>query len=295
MSEPCLYILGAGSPIATPHRFGTAQAVRFADHHILFDCGPTTTAQLARLGLPVTAFSHLFFTHHHFDHDAGYATFILSRWDQGLGKVDDLRVFGPANTKLITERLVGEEGAYAFDIAARVNHPLSHKHYVARGGELPRRPPVVDARDVRPETVCSGDGWEARCAYGEHVEPWLEMFAWRLDTEEFSLAITGDTAPVPAVEELARGADVLVAMCGGSQARQRAHGTDFGQMGTTWAGELAQRAGVGTMVLTHMGPHFRPGGTMEQGIREIAAVYDGRIIVPHELMRIPLTGERGAE
>ena len=66
-------------------------------------------------------------------------------------------------------------------------------------------------------------------------------------------------------------------------------------MGTTWAGELAQRAGVGTMVLTHLGPHFRPGGTMEQGIREIAAVYDGRIIVPDELMRIPLTGERDEE
>ena len=160
------------------------------------------------------------------------------------------------------------------------------------GGELPRRPPAVDARDVGPGRVCRGDGWEVRCALGEHVEPWLEMLAFRLDTERFSLAITGDTAPVPAVEELARGADVLVAMCGGSQARQRENGTDFGQMGTTWAGELAQRAGVGTMVLTHMGPQFRPGGAMEQGIREIAAVYDGRIIFPHELMRIPLPGER---
>ena len=115
--------------------------------------------------------------------------------------------------------------------------------------------------------------------------------------EEWTISPDGTpyTAPVPAVEELARGADVLVAMCGGSQARQRAHGTDFGQMGTTWAGELAQRAAVGTMVLTHMGPHFRPGSTMEQGIREIAAVYDGRIIVPHELMRIPLTGGRDEE
>ena len=283
-----IYILGAGSPIATPDYFGTSQAVQIGDEYLLFDCGPTTTYQLARVGIPVTAFDHLFFTHHHFDHNAGYATFVLSRWDQGLGRVPDLKVFGPRNTALITDRLFGEQGAHAFDIEARAKHELSLKHYVSRGGTLPRLPPHIDARDVGPGIVFAGNDWEVRCALGEHVEPYHEMLALRLDTDGFSLAITGDTAPVATVEELVHGADVMVTMCGGSQERQRKAGTNFGQMGTTWAGELAQRAEVKKMILTHFGPGFRPGGTMESGIREIAAVYDGQVIYPHELMKIPL-------
>ena len=288
MSDANLFILGAGSPVATADYFGTAQAVQIGEEYLLFDCGPTTTYQLARLGIPVTAFNHLFFTHHHFDHNADYGTFVLSRWNEGLGKIPSLKVFGPRNTEAITERLFGEEGAHAFDIEARSKHKLSLTHYVDRGGELPRQPPTVDAVDVQPGRIHDSGRWTVSCAYGEHVEPYHEMLALRLDTDRFSLAITGDTGPVPAVRELVKGADVMVTMCGGSQQYLREKGLDVGQMGNTAAGELAQSAGVKKIVLTHFGPTFRAGGVMEQAIREIAAVYDGQIVFPHELMRIAL-------
>ena len=294
MTDANLFILGAGSPIASADRFGTSQVVQLGDDYLMFDCGPKTTFQLARVGIPPTAISHLFFTHHHFDHDADYGLFVLSRWDQGLGKVPDLKVYGPKNTTLITDRLIGPEGAYEFDWKARTYHPLSLKHYVARGGELPRQPPRVSVQDISPGPVTSAGGWSLTCALADHVQPYLESLAFRLDTPDWSLLITGDTAPCPTVEELSRGADIMVAMCGGSQANQHRDGTDFGQMGTTWAGELAQRAGVKTLILTHMGPRFVAGGPMEQGIAEIAEVFDGKIIFPHELMKIPLTATAAA-
>ena len=80
----------------------------------------------------------------------------------------------------------------------------------------------------------------------------------------------------------------MVAMCGGSQENQRRQGTDFGQMGTTWAGELAQRAGVRKLVLTHIGPTFSLPGPREDGIADVAKVYDGEIIYSEELMTIGL-------
>lgn len=295
MREVILHILGAGSPIASASRFGTSQVLQLDDAYLMFDCGPKTTFQLARAGIPVTAIHRLFFTHHHFDHDADYALFALCRWDQGLGKIPDLEVAGPRHTALITERLLGEEGAFAFDWKARVEHPLSQKHYVARGGTMPRTPPRVNARDVSPGRVASGMGWEVSCALADHVQPYLESLAYRIDTEEVSLVITGDTAPCATVEALSKGADVMVAMCGGSQANQHRDGTDFGQMGTTWAGELAERAGVKTLILTHMGPGFVAGGYMEQGIAEVARAFGGEIVFPHELMAIPLTGRTSVE
>ena len=215
--ESALYILGAGSPIATPDYYGTSQAVKLGEEYILFDCGPTTTYQLARLGIPVTAINHLFFTHHHFDHNAGYGAFVLSRWNEGLGQIAELKVFGPKNTEIITERLFGRTGVYAFDIEARSKHKLSLTHYVNRGGKLPRRPPRVKASDVGPGKICCTANWEVSGALGQHVEPYHEMLALRLDTDRFSLAITGDTGPVPSVCELVRGVDVMVTMCGGSR------------------------------------------------------------------------------
>ena len=80
----------------------------------------------------------------------------------------------------------------------------------------------------------------------------------------------------------------MVTMCGGSRRKLSEKGLDIGQMSNTDAGERAQRACVKKIVLTHFGSTFRPGGEMERAIREIAAIYNGEIVYPYELMRISL-------
>ena len=49
--------------------------------------------------------SNLFFTHHHFDHDADYAFFLLTRFDQSIGKEKELNVYGPPPTQELTNKL----------------------------------------------------------------------------------------------------------------------------------------------------------------------------------------------
>ncbi|SVC86801.1 uncharacterized protein METZ01_LOCUS339655, partial [marine metagenome] len=164
-----IHVLGAGTPTPTPHRFGSAFVIKIGSDQIMLDCGPAATHKLVKSGLWPTNINHLFFTHHHFDHDIDYPCFLLCRWDQSTGKEDVLKVYGPELTERITKGILDkEEGLFAHDWIARVNHPLSQRIHVNRGGTLPRKPPYVQAKDVGPGKVHSGKDWEVTAASAEH-------------------------------------------------------------------------------------------------------------------------------
>jgi ribonuclease Z len=282
-----LYMLGAGTPTPTPTRFGSSQVVQVGDELLMFDCGPAATHKLVKAGLWPTRVDYLFFTHHHFDHDVDYPCFLLCRWDQGAGKEKLLTVRGPRLTEQLTHRILDQEqGAFSHDWLARVNAPGSQRVYVNRGGVLPRRPPTVDAKDVGPGLVYAGKDWQVTAAPAEHVEPWLDSLAYRIDTPGGSIVITGDTQPCPSVIDLARDADMLVSMCWDDQETMDACGEASGGTGTTGAARMAQEAGVKSLVLSHMGPRIASHGPLEKGLGDIRRVYDGRVIFAEELLAL---------
>jgi ribonuclease BN (tRNA processing enzyme) len=283
-----LVVLGAGTPTPTPSRWGSAFAARVGGEHIMFDCGPAATWKLVKAGIRPTQVDYLFFTHHHFDHDVDYPCFLLTRWDQSIGRENQLRVYGPTLTETVTERILGDTGAFAHDWKARVGHPLSQRVFVNRGGTLPRQPPVVLAKDVGPGLVHSGSDWQVSAAPAEHVQPFLDSLAYRLDSAEGSIVFTGDTQPCQSIVDLARGADMLLCMCWDDQARMAEMGEDSGQCGTLGAAEMANAAGVKKLVLVHIGPHLASHGPMEKGIGDIRRVYDGELVFADELMTLRL-------
>ena len=282
-----LYILGAGVPTPSPDRFGSSYVLQVGNDHLMFDCGPATTHKLVKMGLWPTQIDYLFFTHHHFDHDVDYPCFLLTRWDQSIGKEAQLKVFGPTLTERLTRRLLDEEeGAFAHDWIARINHPLSLGAYQERGGKLPRKPPSVDARDVGPGKVFSGPDWEVTAAPAEHVQPYLDSLAYRLDSEEGSVVVTGDTRPCQSVVDLARGCDVLVCLC--VDVQEDIDGTPEAEYmcGSTEAARMAQEAGAKRLVLVHERPDLdRPGGA-ERALRDVAREYDGPVVWGRELMTV---------
>ncbi|MFQ5873571.1 MAG: MBL fold metallo-hydrolase [Dehalococcoidia bacterium] len=278
-----VYVLGAGTPTPTPSRFGSSYVVALGDQHLMVDCGPATTHKLVKAGLWPTQIDCLFFTHHHFDHDVDYPCFLLCRWDQSIGGESRLQVYGPTLTETITERLLGDDGAFAHDWKARVNHPLSQRVYLNRGGTLPRKPPDVIARDIGPGKICVGKEWEMRAAPAQHVQPYLDSLAYRLDTSQGSIVFTGDTQPCQSVVELARDADVMLCMCWDDQEVMAQSGEATGQCGTTGAARMAQEAGVKKLAVVHIGPHLASHGPMEKGIGDMKAIYDGTLIFAEEL------------
>jgi ribonuclease BN (tRNA processing enzyme) len=259
------------------------------DQQFMIDCGPAATHKLVKAGLWPTDIDQLFFTHHHFDHDIDYPCFLLCRWDQSTGKENDLQVFGPTLTEKITHGILDEhDGLFAHDWKARVGHPLSQKIYINRGGTLPRNPPVVIAKDIGPGKVFSGKDWEVTAAPAEHVQPFLDSLAYRVDTPDGSVVFTGDTQPCDSVAELAKDADVMLCMCWDDQEIMDADGESPGQCGTIGAAQLAEKAGVKKLVLVHVGQHLSQHGPMEKGIGDVREHYSGQLLFAEELMSFEL-------
>lgn len=281
-------LLGAGTPTPTPTRYGSSYVVQVGNEYLMFDCGPATTYKLVRAGLFPTQIDYLFFTHHHFDHDVDYPCFLLTRWDQSIGRENQLQVYGPTLTERLTEGILGENGVFAHDWKARVNHPMSLEVYRRRGGTLPRKPPSVLAKDIGPGKVCSGGDWEVTAAPVEHAQPWLDSLAYRLDTSEGSVVVSGDTRPCKSLTDLAKGADLLIMMCVRDQATMDGNPLGDAMTGSTGAARVAQEAGVKKLVLVHQGHELACHGPMEKALGEMAEFYKGTIIWGEELMEVGL-------
>lgn len=285
-----IYVLGAGTPTPTAQRFGSSFVIKTEDNQIMLDCGPAATYKLVQAGLWPTDIDHLFFTHHHFDHDIDYPCFLLCRWDQSIGNERTLKVFGPTLTEKITNGILDENtGLFAHDWIARVNHPLSQKVYVNRGGSLPRNPPLVISKDVGPGKVYSGKTWEVYAAEAKHVQPYLDSLAYRFETKSGSVVFTGDTEPCDEVTALAKNADVMFCMCWDEQEIMDDNGENQGQCGTDGAALMAQESGVKKLVLVHTGPHLSQDDVRESTLSHISNIFDGEIVFADELMAIKMS------
>lgn len=278
-----VHVLGAGIPTPTADRFGSAFVVELDGEYIMFDCGPAATDKLVRAGLWPTKVNHLFFTHHHFDHNADYGCFLLTRWDQQLPADETLKVFGPAPTSAITERLIGVDGVFACDWNARINHSSSKRVYVNRGGTLPRQPPTVDSHDIGPGAVHQGTTWEVIADTAVHVQPYLDSLAYRLNTAQGSVVFTGDTEMCDSVIELARGADVLVGMCWDEQQSIEESGETEAVSGTIAMAKMAQAAGVRKFAPVHCGPFANNPEAKARANAQIAEIFNGEVVWAEEV------------
>jgi len=252
----------------------------------MFDCGPASTHKLVKASLFPTQIDYLFFTHHHFDHNADYPCFLLCRWDQSTGKEHQLQIFGPPPTQWLTERLIGPDGAFSHDWKARVGAPVSQSVHVNRGGSLPRPQPSFKVEDISSGKVIEHNSWRVTAIQAQHVEPWLQSLAYRVDSDAESIVFAGDTAPCESVGKLAHGAEVLVVNCWDLQETMDKNGEAPGQTGTLDAAKMAQEVRVKKLILTHTGPQLCKPDSRKKAIEDIAHIYQGEIIFGEELMSI---------
>ena len=287
---PVLTLLGTGTPAPLTHRAGSSYLLELAGEKLLIDCGPEAVHRLLETGISPTEIAGLFLTHLHYDHCVDYAYFNLLRWDQGVGQIPELEVWGPAPLARMTESLLGAEGAFGPDLAARTEHPGSHFIYEMRGGTMPRLRPEPIVTEVAHGDVVERRRWKVQVAEVVHVQPQLRCLAYRLEAESRAIVFGGDTAPVAALTELARGADVLLHMChfvNGAIEDPRLTECCSGHLD---AARTAQAAGVGTLVLVHITESVERPGVRERVIHEAGAVFSGSIVFAEDLLQVPLDG-----
>ncbi|MDI3299182.1 MAG: MBL fold metallo-hydrolase [Bacillota bacterium] len=139
--------------------------------------------------------------------------------------------------------------------------------------------PWIELRPLRPGRSVAAGPFRVEVAPARHPVPALAL---RLESGGRRLAYTGDTAPSGEVEALAAGADLLLAE---ASLYAGEDGSRAGHLTAPEAGEMARRAGVGELLITHL-PHY---GDLEQLERQAREAFGG----PTRRARSGLTVEVG--
>src|SRR5258708_6517087 len=172
-------LLGTGTPYPDPSASGPATAVVVDGRVLLFDSGPGVMRRLKAAGLPISGPEALFITHLHSDHTLGYPDLILTSWV--MRRRAPFAVYGPRGLKRMTNHLMA---AYSEDIHIRESG-LEHE---AGSGYR------VDVHEIGAGVVYQKDGVRVTAIAVPHGE-WQHAFAYRIDTPDRSIVISGDTRP----------------------------------------------------------------------------------------------------
>ena len=122
------------------------------------------------------------------------------------------------------------------------------------------------------------------------VEHSLPTSGIRIESGSASVVFSADTAPCPAVTEIARGCSALIHEASGpatrsEQLNQAGHSTGV------QAGEIAARAGVGTLFLCHFERSAdSTGSTPEQMKTEAAEKFSGAVVIPEVFRHYRIEG-----
>jgi ribonuclease Z len=186
-----------------------------------------------------------------------------------------LAVYGPPRTREVVDAIIA---MLEPDIAYRLAHHA----------DLTWRPDVA-VTEVRDGVVLDDDGVRVIAAPTDHrpVEPTV---GYRVEHDGHAVVIAGDTVPCAGLDELCRGADVYVQTVLRDDIVRvipsaRMQDTIDYHSTVEQAADTATRAGVGTLVLTHMVPACPPGAADEW--RAIAARhFAGQIVVGDDLTTV---------
>jgi ribonuclease BN (tRNA processing enzyme) len=269
-------LLGTGTPYPDPAASGPATAVVVGGRVFLFDAGPGVMRRLKAANLPISGPEALFITHLHSDHTLGYADLILTSWV--MRRRAPFPVYGPRGLRRMTDHLLA---AYSEDIDIRTN---GLEHEVAGGYH-------VDAHEIRAGVVYQKDGVRVSAIPVEHGA-WKDAFAYRIDTADRSIVISGDTRPSEALVKAAQGVDILIHEVYSASRlapEDRPGGKDWPRYCREYhtsdveLGSLAARIRPKLLVLDHI---IRMGASDEEllaGVR--TGGYDGKVVIGKDLAR----------
>ncbi len=282
----------AAGPMANAERAQPATLLRWPGAMVLIDAGDGVTDQMARAGIDAVPLRHVVITHIHADHVGGLFALLARRYQL---MDPPITIHGPPGTRAV---VVGLLAALA---------PLAITSPV-----LPGQPARDPADGVMVEEISNGAdiniaGVRVRAVANSHYLSGKDVpdpaqgqsLSLRFDLPSRSIVITGDTGPSAAVTALAQGADVLVASIldldaavatirasrpAAPEAFFTAAKAHFAQhhLSPAAAGQLAQTAGVGRIVFTHIG--ISPA-RMAAAQAELAQHWHGPVVFAADLGR----------
>ncbi|GAB3349114.1 MBL fold metallo-hydrolase [Modestobacter lapidis] len=213
-----LTVLGCSGSAPGPASPASCYLVEHEGFSLLLDLGNGAFGSLVALADPA-AVDAVFLSHLHADHCLDAAPFMVWHRYSGQSSRTPVPLYAPVGAARRLAMAYGDDGDQIAD--------------------------VFDAIPIGPGEWTLGP-FQVRTARTAHP---IECHALRLTVAGRTLVYTGDTGPSAAVEELARGADLLLA----EAAHPEVPGLPPGlHLTGREAGELAAAAGVGRLLVTHV-------------------------------------------
>lgn len=259
-------LLGTGTPNLDVDRWGPSTLVQTGDDYLLFDCGRGTLLRIKQAMINPTFVSKVFLTHLHSDHVVGFSDLWLSGWEMGRNK--PLQVWGPQGTKSMTSHL---KEAFSADIDGRRQPPQC----------LPENSAVIEATDIHEEVIDFGGGLKVASFFVDHGS-FKPALGFRVDYQEVSVVLSGDTRFSDNLVKHSMGADVIIhnawVASEGSSALQLVASPEE-------AAKVFNLVKPGLAVISHY--------NKEEGLySRIQSKYKGPLLIGKDLQRI-LLNERG--
>jgi len=283
--EAWVAILGAkGGPAIRPgSQMPTSILMRLAGRTVLVDAGLGAARGVCDQGVALTGLDLILITHLHSDHYLELGPLLHTAWTAGLNR--PVTVVGPPGLDAYWQ---GFLTSMAFDIDLRI----------ADEGR-PDLARLVDLRELAEGPVLDLDGLRIDALRNDHP-PIPDSFALRFDGSGRRVALSGDTAFLPALADFSTGADLLVheallpqgvdlllSRLGNGDDRLRRH-ILRSHTSAEDAGRIAALAGVRQLVLNHFVPDGMPEFTDADWIAEVRKAWDGPLILARDGQRIAL-------
>ena len=260
------------------------------------DAGPGVMRRLTRAGAAIRDIDNIFLTHGHNDHTGGLAELLTVSYSANRTK--PVNIYGPPGTEALVKGLMQ---ALTIDSEIRISDGT-------------RTVPIVKVyfgHDVTPGMIFQDTNVRVTAVENTHFHfppgsPGFgkyTSYAYRFDAPDRSIVFTGDTGPSDAVTALARGADLLVSevtsveeakearvkngqwanMSPSEQAGYLRHMVEE-HITTDEVGKMAERAGVKTVILTHLPATTDFKDEYKRFAEQVKKVYSGQVLIAKDLM-----------
>lgn len=273
-----ILFLGTSASAPSARRGLSGQIVSHNEYRFLIDCGEGTQRQILQSGIGFKRLTRILLTHGHLDHILGLGGLLSTflRWEA----IEELEIFGGRSTLERVRTLL-------YDVVLRGNPPpmplklieikpgivfeaddftvtafsVMHRGPDCLGyvfEEKARRPFLADKADelgvpFGPERHDLVDGKEITLPDGKRITPDDVLGDWEKGSK---LIVVGDAARTDNLLEVCKDADALV-IESTYMDEEEEMAKQFSHLTARMSAELAIKAGVKKLILTHISRRYR--------------------------------------
>lgn len=248
-------ILGSGTCVPSLQRSSCAVLMRIGAHRLLFDSGPGTMRRLLEADTTIFDLDYVFYSHFHPDHSAELVPLIFAtKYPDGNRRQSPLTITAGRGFSSFFDGLKAVYGKW-----------------------IALAPGLLDVVELN-NTSKDSRNFRDFAVESAPVEHNPESIAYRITSADGSAVVySGDTDYSENLVALAKGADLLICESAQPDSLQVE-----GHLTPSMAGEIATRAGVRKLVLTH----FYPSCEKVDVAQQCRKTYSGPLLLAEDLMRI---------